>query len=90
MARFFAGIHTEREREVTRLGHKEIETFLQTNDFRVTVDAYVTEEKQDIFRVFFTAGRYRNMFERSGKFCEVKNGKIYIGKDFRDKIIFIE
>lgn len=83
MANLFAGIDTERNTQVTRIGHKNLSAFVQTNFQRVTVDA--TPEK---FTISIGRGRYENVAGASGVIAEVKDGYIYIPAGLQDKIIF--
>lgn len=83
MANLFAGIDTERETQVTRIGHRRLSTFVQTNFQRVTVDA--TPEK---FTISIGRGRYENAAGASGVIAEVKDGFIYIPAGLQERIIF--
>lgn len=83
MARLFAGIDTERDTQVTRIGHRKLATFIQTNFQRVTIDA--TPEK---FTISIGRGRYENAAGASGVIAEVKDGYIFIPAELQDRIIF--
>ena len=82
MAKLYAGINTERDTQVTRIGHRELQTFIQTNDNRISV--YATPES---FKILVEDGRYRNIIGKTGMLAEVKNGYIYISSELADKII---
>ena len=84
MAKYFAVISTERGTQVSRLGHKKLETLIQTNSQRVEVLA-----QDETFDIYITGGRYSNSLELSGLFATVKNGKIYISDRLKDKIVFL-
>ena len=83
MAKLFAGIDTERDTQVTRIGHRRLSAFVQTNFQRVTIDA--TPEK---FTISIGRGRYENAAGASGVVAEIKDGFIYIPAELQDRIIF--
>lgn len=83
MAKLFAGIDTERDTQVTRIGHRRLDVFVQTNTQRITVNA-----TPDTFVIRLERGRYDNAAGASGVIAEVKNGFIFIPSELQDKIIF--
>lgn len=82
MAKLFAGIDTERGTQVTRIGHRELNTFVQTNSCRIEVHA-----TPDSFKIFADKGRYQNDIGKSGLIAEVKEGYIYVSKDLAERVI---
>lgn len=82
MAKFYAGIDTERDTQVTRIGHRRLSSFVQTNDLRLTISA-----NDEGFTVWISSGRYSNTLGKQGELVKIKNGKIIVAKDFADKIL---
>ena len=83
MAKLYAGIDTERNTQVTRIGPRKLSVFVQTNENRITVNA-----SPESFLIMVEDGRYRNMVGKSGQLAEVKDGKIYISASLKEKIVF--
>lgn len=82
MAKLFAGIDTERNTQVTRLGHRELSSFLQSDNLRVTVDAIPGS-----FKISIGSGRYQNFLGKNGTLAIIKDGKILIPPDLMEHII---